>query len=242
MLGTFRKSMIVLVTMACVYVSGVASSSEGDSSARVSAVLTLTDSNFEHDTQAASGSTTGDWFVLFLSPKCVHCHRVMPAWEELGKAMKGQMNIGKLDVSSNPETAGRFGIRGIPVLALFRHGKMYKFPANSERSLENLSNFAEGGYDRVTGETVPKIQSMSEVAKEFLQRGLADGKEFLEKGLAGTQKVYETVPHVVYFTAGAGAMAAMVVMLLLKLCCWAVRGKCASSQAPSSKRRTYKKD
>ena len=25
----------------------------------------LTDDNFEHDTQATSGSTTGDWLILF---------------------------------------------------------------------------------------------------------------------------------------------------------------------------------
>ena len=31
-------------------------------------VVILTASNFEHDTQAASGATTGDWFVKFYAP------------------------------------------------------------------------------------------------------------------------------------------------------------------------------
>ena len=28
-------------------------------------VIELTDANFEHDTQASTGATTGDWFVAF---------------------------------------------------------------------------------------------------------------------------------------------------------------------------------
>jgi hypothetical protein len=36
----------------------------------VGAVKILTDQNFEHDTQATTGATTGDWFVLFYAPWC----------------------------------------------------------------------------------------------------------------------------------------------------------------------------
>ena len=31
--------------------------------------IVLTDETFENDTQAASGSTTGDWLVLFCEPR-----------------------------------------------------------------------------------------------------------------------------------------------------------------------------
>jgi hypothetical protein len=33
-----------------------------------SEVVTLTDESFEHLTQAATGATTGDWFVKFYAP------------------------------------------------------------------------------------------------------------------------------------------------------------------------------
>jgi len=35
-----------------------------------SAVHVLTDDNFEHDTQASSGMTTGTWLVEFYAPWC----------------------------------------------------------------------------------------------------------------------------------------------------------------------------
>lgn len=35
-----------------------------------SEVVELNDQNFEHLTQAATGATTGDWFVAFKAPWC----------------------------------------------------------------------------------------------------------------------------------------------------------------------------
>lgn len=31
--------------------------------------IELTDANFEHDTQAVTGATTGDWFILFCNER-----------------------------------------------------------------------------------------------------------------------------------------------------------------------------
>ena len=43
-------------------------------------VVTLTSKTFEHLTQAATGATTGDWFVMFYAPWCGHCRELMPTW------------------------------------------------------------------------------------------------------------------------------------------------------------------
>jgi hypothetical protein len=40
-------------------------------------VKELSDENFEHLTQASSGSTTGDWLIMFYTPQCVDCQRMV---------------------------------------------------------------------------------------------------------------------------------------------------------------------
>lgn len=41
----------------------------------------LTDASFEHDTQASTGATTGDWFVLFHNTSCPTKLAIEPNWE-----------------------------------------------------------------------------------------------------------------------------------------------------------------
>ncbi len=48
------------------------------------------DATFEHDTQAASGATTGDWLVMFFTGWCPHCTALAPMWEDVGEALHGQ--------------------------------------------------------------------------------------------------------------------------------------------------------
>ncbi|KAK2154997.1 hypothetical protein LSH36_251g00060 [Paralvinella palmiformis] len=62
---------------------------------RHSNVLTLNDKNFEHDTQATTGSTTGDWFIMFYENHCCH---LLSVWESVAGCLShGQMYIYKGD-------------------------------------------------------------------------------------------------------------------------------------------------
>ena len=54
---TMHKSLLLVICSIYLLHGGAASS-----------VKVLTDKNFEHDTQATTGATTGDWFVLFYAP------------------------------------------------------------------------------------------------------------------------------------------------------------------------------
>mmetsp|Transcript_13006 Transcript_13006/g.25510 ORF Transcript_13006/g.25510 Transcript_13006/m.25510 type:complete len:217 (+) Transcript_13006:32-682(+) len=113
----------------------------------------LTNENFEHDTQAATGATTGDWFVEFYAPWCGHCKQLAPTWEKLAKSLKKKVTVAKVDVTKNRLLGQRFSISGFPSLILFHHGKMYKY--KGVRSPEALEKFALSGYKDAEGIDVP---------------------------------------------------------------------------------------
>lgn len=116
-------------------------------------VIQLTDLNFEHDTQAASGSTTGDWFVKFYAPWCGHCQRLAPDWEVLAENLQGKVNVAEVDCTENQLTCNRFEIAGYPTLLLFHDGKYYKH--SGPRTVEELTTFATSSYSSVEAVTVP---------------------------------------------------------------------------------------
>ncbi|PFH38241.1 thioredoxin domain-containing protein [Besnoitia besnoiti] len=131
-----------------------------------SVVKELTDASFEHDTQAATGATTGDWFVKFYAPWCGHCKAMANAWESLAKELSGKVNVAKIDATSNSITAKRFKIQGFPTLYYLSNGKMYEY--RGERSVEKLKAFTEGGWKSVEGETIPSPLSTFDILKDEL--------------------------------------------------------------------------
>ena len=79
---------------------------------------TLTDSNFDQEIQA------GVVLVDFWAEWCGPCRRIAPIVEELAGEYVGRATVGKLNVDENPHVPGRFMIRGIPTLLLFKNGQL----------------------------------------------------------------------------------------------------------------------
>jgi thioredoxin 1 len=79
---------------------------------------TLTDSNFDQEIQ------TGVVLVDFWAEWCGPCRRIAPIVEELAGQYDGRATVGKLNVDENPNVPGRFMIRGIPTLLLFKNGQL----------------------------------------------------------------------------------------------------------------------
>ena len=83
-------------------------------------IQTFTDGNFDQ-TVIQSGRPV---LVDFLAEWCGPCRRLAPTVDALAVDFDGRVTVGKLNVDENPNTAGRFSIRGIPTLLLFKGGQI----------------------------------------------------------------------------------------------------------------------
>jgi thioredoxin 2 len=59
----------------------------------------------------------------FYSPTCGPCQSLAPLLARLAGEYLGRVIIAKIDTSRNGAGASRYGIRGVPTLVFFRHGK-----------------------------------------------------------------------------------------------------------------------
>src|SRR5512142_2950372 len=62
--------------------------------------------------------------VDFWAEWCGPCRRLTPTVEALAKEFGPKVTVGKLNVDENPSVPGKFNIRGIPTLLLFKEGKV----------------------------------------------------------------------------------------------------------------------
>jgi thioredoxin 1 len=61
--------------------------------------------------------------VDFWAEWCAPCRRLAPAVEAVATELEGKVMVAKVNVDENPVTPGRFNVRGIPTLILFKGGK-----------------------------------------------------------------------------------------------------------------------
>lgn len=82
--------------------------------------LMLTDDNFESEVMKSDKPVLVDFWAEWCGP----CKMIAPAIVELAGEYAGKVKIAKLDVDNNHLTAGKFNIRSIPTLLIFKGGRV----------------------------------------------------------------------------------------------------------------------
>lgn len=79
----------------------------------------VTDQTFEQEVLRSDQPVLVDYWAAWCGP----CRMVAPVLEQVAEEKSEKLRIAKLDVDANPITAGRYGVRAIPTMILFKGGR-----------------------------------------------------------------------------------------------------------------------
>ncbi|KAA0167277.1 hypothetical protein FNF27_07360 [Cafeteria roenbergensis] len=175
--------------------------------ARESAVRELTEESFEHDTQAATGSTTGGWLVEFYAPWCPHCKSFAPQYEKVARALRARrapVTVAKVDAAAHPALARRFGVLSFPSLRLIANGRVWAYPSDRSRSVASVVDFAQSAFKALPSEPVPPPATL-----------LNQLQEELSAAAAAAVRLASSETQAVALIAASAFLGGMLVMLAI---------------------------
>ena len=84
------------------------------------ALQTTTDADFDTDVLQSDKLVLVDFWAEWCGP----CRAIAPVLDELATEMGQNVKIVKLNIDTNPESPGKYGVRSIPTLMLFKNGEI----------------------------------------------------------------------------------------------------------------------
>nr|HDN00506.1 thioredoxin [Deltaproteobacteria bacterium] len=83
-------------------------------------LMHVTDAEFESLVLKSDKPVLVDFWASWCGP----CLAIAPVVEELAEAYEGKVAVAKMNVDQSPATPGKYGIRAIPTLILFKDGQV----------------------------------------------------------------------------------------------------------------------
>lgn len=83
-------------------------------------IINVTDSTFESMVLKSEIPALVDFWASWCAP----CRAIAPIVDEMAQEYSGRLRVVKVNVDDNPATPGKYGVRGIPTLILFKGGKV----------------------------------------------------------------------------------------------------------------------
>ena len=81
-------------------------------------VMAFTDANFDQEVIQSDIPVLVDFWATWCAP----CKAIAPLVDTVADEYAGKIKVGKVNVDENQATPGKFGVRGIPTLILFKGG------------------------------------------------------------------------------------------------------------------------
>ncbi|MCL6599636.1 MAG: thioredoxin [Alicyclobacillus macrosporangiidus] len=81
--------------------------------------------------------------IDFWATWCGPCRMMAPVIEEIAEEYADRLEVGKLDVDQNPQTASQFGIMSIPTLLVFKDGQVVKQLVGYRSKADLVSQLAD---------------------------------------------------------------------------------------------------
>ena len=80
----------------------------------------VTDATFDAEVLKSAEPVLVDFHAEWCGP----CKAMAPALDQVATEMKGKVKVVKVDVDQNPTITGKYAIRAMPTLLVFRDGKV----------------------------------------------------------------------------------------------------------------------
>jgi thioredoxin 1 len=82
------------------------------------AVKVVTDDHFEADVLASSRPVIVEYWAQWCGP----CRQLTPVLAAIAAEQDGQLDVVKINIDENPDTAQKYGILHVPTISLFSGG------------------------------------------------------------------------------------------------------------------------